>query len=201
VLLAEDNRTNARILAAMLRRAGYRVDHAADGAAAVEAALRLAPDLVLMDLSMPVIGGFAALAAIRRAEAAAGRRSRILALTADATAACREACRAAGFDGFLTKPVRRDDLLAALAAPPARPPAEAAGVAEQAPAPTPPGAPQGAADAAAARAGTPAEGPPGTFRRPPRAAPRPGTGPRAARPRASPAVAAGAVAPRTGDGL
>ena len=80
-------------------------------------------DLVLMDLHMPGRDGIAATQAIRAREAGASEpRTPVVALTANASDDDRDACLAAGFDGFLTKPVDRERLAAALAQLPARKP-------------------------------------------------------------------------------
>jgi CheY-like chemotaxis protein len=72
--------------------------------------------MILMDISMPVMDGFAALARIRAEQAARGLPPcPVLALTANAYGEDRDACLAAGFDGFLTKPLSRADLFAAIA--------------------------------------------------------------------------------------
>jgi CheY-like chemotaxis protein len=93
----------------------------ASGEAAVETfvAARAANrpfDVVLMDVQMPGMGGIAAAERIRTLEAD-GVRTRLLALTANVTAQDRDACIAAGMDGFLTKPVDRERLLEALSSP------------------------------------------------------------------------------------
>jgi signal transduction histidine kinase/CheY-like chemotaxis protein len=128
VLVAEDNEINALLIEALLRRLGHRPTLATDGDAALaawqDAAAAGAPfDLVLMDLQMPGRDGIAATRAIRAREAEQSeRRTPIVALTADASVEDRDACRAAGFDGFLTKPVDRERLAAALAQLPSRKP-------------------------------------------------------------------------------
>jgi PAS domain S-box-containing protein len=122
VLIAEDNEINALLAQALLKRLGHRPVVAASGHAAVEAwhtasAADTPFDLVLMDLHMPDSDGFAAARAIRAAEAERGLpRTPIIALTANAYAEDRDACQAAGMDGFLTKPLDRERLAAALKA-------------------------------------------------------------------------------------
>jgi PAS domain S-box-containing protein len=128
VLVAEDNEINALLIEALLRRLGHRPTLVADGDAAFaawrDAAAAGAPfDLVLMDLQMPGRDGIAATQAIRAREAEQDvRRTPVIALTADSSDEDRDACLAAGFDGFLTKPVDRERLAAALAQLPARKP-------------------------------------------------------------------------------
>jgi signal transduction histidine kinase/CheY-like chemotaxis protein len=115
VLVAEDSPVNRKVAQAMLQHLGTTVECVEDGAEAVEATARAAYDLVLLDIYMPVLDGLAAARAIRAREAAdGGRRLRLVALTANAFAADREACEAAGMDGFLAKPITLDSLQALL---------------------------------------------------------------------------------------
>jgi PAS domain S-box-containing protein len=128
LLLAEDGEANTLVAAAILRKAGYSVDLARDGAEAVTLAASGSYDLVLMDVRMPGMDGFAATSAIR---ALAGQASRvpILALTASVLPQDVERCLAAGMDGHVAKPLDRERLLLAiagvLAARPRRPRAPA----------------------------------------------------------------------------
>ncbi len=117
VLVAEDNRVNQLVIRRLLERLDHTVVLCADGRAAVEAVEAERPDLVLMDVQMPEMDGFAATAAIRAREAAhpGGRRVPIVALTAFAMKGDRERGLAAGMDDYLTKPIRRDQLAAILA--------------------------------------------------------------------------------------
>jgi signal transduction histidine kinase/CheY-like chemotaxis protein len=111
VLLAEDNPVNALLMRELLRRRGHIVEHVSTGAAAVFACAEKQFDLVVMDLHMPGLDGIEATRQIRAAETAAGTSQMpIFAITADALEAGREACRAAGMNGFLTKPVNPTDL-------------------------------------------------------------------------------------------
>jgi PAS domain S-box-containing protein len=122
ILVAEDNEINALLARALLTRLGHRPTIATDGAAAV-AIWRAAQaagepfSLILMDVHMPGSDGIEATRRIRAAEAADGTaRTTIIALTANALEEEREACRLAGMDGFLTKPLDRELLKSALAA-------------------------------------------------------------------------------------
>ncbi len=121
VLVAEDNEINALLTRSLLARLGHRPTLAASGTAALDSwrAAREAGapyDLVLMDLHMPGLDGLEAARRIRAAEAERGEpRTPIVALTANAFAEDREACLAAGMDGFLVKPLDRERLAAALA--------------------------------------------------------------------------------------
>ena len=111
---------NALLVRNLLTRLGHRPVMAADGgeAAAAFVAARAAGtpfDLVLMDLHMPGINGIEAAGLIRAAESGGARSTPIVALTADAFPENRDACIAAGINGFLTKPLDRERLMAALA--------------------------------------------------------------------------------------
>jgi CheY-like chemotaxis protein len=113
LLLADDNEVNQVVTVEMLRRRGYQVDVVENGLEAVEAAERKAYAAVLMDVQMPVMDGYAAASELRSRENR-GRHVPIIALTAHSAAGERERCLAAGMDEFLTKPVRPEDLTAAL---------------------------------------------------------------------------------------
>jgi CheY-like chemotaxis protein len=120
ILVAEDNEINALLARSLLTRLGHRPTIATTGAEATETwlAARAAGtpyDLVLMDVHMPGIDGIEATRRIRAAEAAGDRRMPIIAITANAFDEDRDACLAAGMDGFLTKPLDRERLAAALA--------------------------------------------------------------------------------------
>lgn len=112
ILIVEDNRTNALILRTMLQKSGYQAVVATDGAEGVEMAERLRPRLVLLDLHMPRLDGFAAAAEIRRR---AGRHPpAIVAVTANVSPEVHAACLACGFAAVLSKPVFLDALVAIL---------------------------------------------------------------------------------------
>jgi len=111
ILLAEDNAVNQKLALRLLQREGHRVTVARNGREALEAAGREAFDLVLMDIVMPELDGMEATAAIRASEAMTGGRVPIIALTAHAMSDDRERCLAAGMDDYITKPIRRADLL------------------------------------------------------------------------------------------
>ena len=111
VLLAEDNPVNAMLARALLGREGCSVERAANGEEAL-AALAGAPfDVILMDMRMPVLDGLEATRRLR----AAGVRTPVVALTANAFEEDRRACLEAGMDDFLTKPIEPAALRAALA--------------------------------------------------------------------------------------
>lgn len=112
VLVAEDNRTNRLIIKKFLGNQPIYLDFAQNGREAVAQALAYPPDLIFMDISMPEMDGLEATGAIRAANMP---QPVIVALTANAFESDRKACLKAGMDDFLTKPVRRADLLAKLA--------------------------------------------------------------------------------------
>ena len=117
VLLVEDSVANQRVAVGFLEREGHAVRVEADGAAAVAACAAERFDVVLMDLQMPEMDGYAAMAAIRRREEEGGAGcTPIMALTARASRSNEAACLAAGFDGYLLKPYRQRELLEAIAA-------------------------------------------------------------------------------------
>jgi CheY-like chemotaxis protein len=117
VLLVEDNPINALLTKELLRRRGHSFVVVTSGEDAVKAMEAGGFDLILTDIHMPGMGGIAATKAIRDRETEIGReRTPIIALTADVLETGRRACREAGMDGFLTKPVeptQLDDMFAA----------------------------------------------------------------------------------------
>ena len=124
ILLAEDNPVNQRVALACLSRMGYRADVAASGHEALEAVRRTAYDVVLMDVQMPEMDGLEATRRIR-ALGPAERGPWIVALTASAMTGDAEKCAAAGMNDYLSKPVRIEELAAALRrAPRSAPPEE-----------------------------------------------------------------------------
>ncbi|MDG3005883.1 PAS domain S-box protein [Paludisphaera mucosa] len=116
ILLAEDNEVNREVAIGMVERLGCRVEAARDGREAVELLDYDRHDLILMDVQMPVMDGFAATAAIREGERGAGRHMPIIALTAHAMEGDRARCIAAGMDDYLSKPIRPGPLAEALRA-------------------------------------------------------------------------------------
>jgi signal transduction histidine kinase/DNA-binding response OmpR family regulator len=112
VLVAEDNVVNQRVVMAMLTHFGYRPDLVSNGLEAVEAVRRVAYDVVFMDLQMPELDGIDATQQIIAEQQRA--RPRIVALTANAYEEDREACLAAGMDDYVSKPLKKETLEAAL---------------------------------------------------------------------------------------
>ncbi|MEQ3670590.1 response regulator [Pseudophaeobacter sp.] len=117
LLIAEDNRTNQLVVTRMLKDAGFDITIAANGAEAVELFTEVQPDIILMDMMMPVMDGVEATLKIRAIESAAqasGTGCPIIALTANALDSHRDKCLAAGMDDFLSKPINKQALLAAI---------------------------------------------------------------------------------------
>jgi two-component system, sensor histidine kinase and response regulator len=114
ILVAEDNPVNQKIVRHMLEREGHSVVIVENGRQAVEAVQHDSFDVVFMDIEMPEMNGFEAIAEIRRCEQLTGGRQIVIATTARGLHGDRERCLAAGMDGFLPKPLQRDQLIAAL---------------------------------------------------------------------------------------
>lgn len=112
VLIAEDHPESRRLLVRLLEPLGVLVRDVADGQQAVAACADFRPDLVFMDIRMPVVDGFEATAAIRRTEL--GRSVKIVAVTAHALEEEKQRILAGGFDGFIGKPYTDRDIFDAL---------------------------------------------------------------------------------------
>ncbi len=115
LLLAEDNLINQKVAVGILEAEGYQVTIVGNGKEAVAATEDQPFDAILMDLQMPVMDGFQATAAVRERERVTGHHTRIIALTAHAMKGDRERCRAAGMDGYVSKPIQPDELLGEIA--------------------------------------------------------------------------------------
>ena len=111
ILLAEDNVINRALAAGLLEKRGHSLVHAATGREALDAAAREAFDLIFMDVQMPEMDGFEATRLIRESEAAIGRHTPIVAMTAHAMAGDRERCLAAGMDDYISKPLQKSEVL------------------------------------------------------------------------------------------
>lgn len=104
VLLAEDNRVNQALVIGLLEKFGHRITIAENGRIAIEKWQAGQYDLILMDVDMPVLNGYAASTEIRALELP-GQRIPIIGLTADVMQGSREKCLASGMDGYLSKPI------------------------------------------------------------------------------------------------
>jgi CheY-like chemotaxis protein len=114
ILVAEDNLINQKIAARLLEKVGHEVTVASDGREALAAWHKQTFDLVLMDIQMPHLNGFECTAAIRAAEEPGARRVPIIALTAHALNGYDRRCLEAGMDGYVSKPMRVEELLATI---------------------------------------------------------------------------------------
>ena len=114
ILLVEDNEMNRDMLSRRLVRNGYEVSIAMDGQQGVDMAMSEQPDLILMDMSLPVIDGWEATRRIKANDAT--RRIPVIALTAHAMAGDREKAMEVGCDDYDTKPVEISRLLGKIAA-------------------------------------------------------------------------------------
>ena len=114
VLIAEDNAVNRLLARRLLEKHGHAVRVVENGQEALAAIEQERPDLVLMDVQMPVMDGLEAIHAIRAKEQTSGLHLPIVALTAHAMKGDRERCLAAGADEYLAKPIRAAELFAAL---------------------------------------------------------------------------------------
>ena len=113
--MAEDNPINQKVVVSLLKQQGHSVTLAKNGREAVAEAAGGGFDLILMDVQMPLMSGLEATAAIRARESAvAGPHVPIMAMTAHAMTSDREMCLQAGMDGYVSKPIRLEELLAAV---------------------------------------------------------------------------------------
>jgi two-component system sensor histidine kinase/response regulator len=114
VLVAEDNAVNQRLATRLLEKRGHQVTVVSNGQQAIDLLEQTSFDLVLMDVQMPVLDGLEATRIIRRREQDSGKHQQIVALTAHAIKGDRERCEEAGMDGYLSKPIRPEELDAIL---------------------------------------------------------------------------------------
>ena len=115
ILVVEDTRANQTLIQHLLKRMGHSVTIAPDGPEALVLTLGKQFDLVLMDVQMPAMSGFEVTAMMRKREAETGAHTPIVAMTAHAMTGDREACLAAGMDGYIVKPIHRGELARTLA--------------------------------------------------------------------------------------
>jgi two-component system sensor histidine kinase/response regulator len=113
-LVAEDNAVNQRLIARLLEKRGHRVVLAQNGREVLEVLEKQPFDFVLMDLQMPEMGGFEATRLIREKEKASGTHLAIIALTAHAMKGDEERCLAGGMDGYVSKPIKLEDLFSVM---------------------------------------------------------------------------------------
>ncbi|MCL4136969.1 UNVERIFIED_CONTAM: hypothetical protein GTU68_053546 [Idotea baltica] len=116
ILLAEDNTVNQKLAIAVLEKQGHHVAVAVNGVEAVEMTEEHQFDLVLMDVQMPVMDGLDATRAIREREVNSGIHQIIVAMTAHAMKGDDATCLEAGMDGYLSKPIRANELAKKLSA-------------------------------------------------------------------------------------
>jgi len=109
ILIVEDNEMNRDMLSRRLKRKGYEIEVAVDGQQGVEMATASMPDLVLMDMSLPIMDGWTATKTLKRNPATAGLK--IIALTAHAMDGDRQKAMKAGCDDYDTKPIDLKRLL------------------------------------------------------------------------------------------
>lgn len=113
VLLIEDNEQNRYLACFLLERNGYQVVTAVDGARGIEQAIESQPDLILLDIQLPVMDGYKVARALREIDAL--RHTPIVAVTSYAMLGDREKALASGCDGYIEKPINPDTFIAEIA--------------------------------------------------------------------------------------
>nr|WP_145545442.1 response regulator [Variovorax boronicumulans] len=113
ILVVEDNAANLELARYLLASAGHEVLLAGDGRAGLALAMREQPDLIISDLQMPVMDGYALMAALRASPACA--QTPVLALTAFSMPGDRDAVMRAGFTGYLSKPIEPEHFIGQVA--------------------------------------------------------------------------------------
>ena len=112
-MLAEDNVVNQKVATHILKKIGYRADLVASGKEVISALQRQSYDVILMDVQMPEMDGLEATRYILD-HWLPNERPRIIAMTANAMQGDKEACLECGMDDYISKPIRREELIAAL---------------------------------------------------------------------------------------
>ena len=115
ILLAEDNQTNQLVAIGLLKKLGHTVQIAENGQLVLDALQNNQFDVVLMDVQMPVMDGLSAVKAIRDLEKNTDRHQPVIAMTAHAMSGDRQRCLDAGMDDYISKPINREAVVAALA--------------------------------------------------------------------------------------
>jgi len=110
VLLIEDNEQNRYLLTFLLEQSGYQVRAVANGPSGIEAARALLPSLILLDIQLPLMDGYAVARALRQSEAL--RATPIIAVTSYAMPGDREKALAAGCTGYIEKPINPETFIA-----------------------------------------------------------------------------------------
>lgn len=108
ILIADDNEMNRSLMFALLQRSGHEVLEAADGAHAVRLAKEHIPDLIIMDIQMPVLDGVTALRMLRADESA--KKIPVIAVTSYAMKGDKERFLNAGFDSYISKPININEV-------------------------------------------------------------------------------------------
>ncbi|WP_374031353.1 response regulator [Bdellovibrio bacteriovorus] len=114
MLVAEDQIVNQRVAESYLTKLGLKVEIAGNGQIALEKARSKSYDLIFMDCQMPVLNGYEATKQLRLLENTLGRKTPVVALTAEGTSGERKSCYEAGMDDFLTKPLELHKLIETL---------------------------------------------------------------------------------------
>jgi two-component system cell cycle response regulator DivK len=110
LLLIEDNEQNRYLATFLLERKGYKVVPAQDGPSGLEIAQKMLPDLILLDIQLPLMDGYAVARALRGIEAL--RSTPIIAVTSYAMPGDRERCLASGCNGYVEKPINPETFVA-----------------------------------------------------------------------------------------
>jgi len=110
ILLIEDNEQNRYLATFLLEQRGYKVVPAEDGPSGIALAQALAPELILLDIQLPLMDGYAVARALRRFDAL--RSTPIIAVTSYAMAGDREKCLASGCNGYIEKPINPETFVA-----------------------------------------------------------------------------------------
>jgi CheY-like chemotaxis protein len=114
ILIAEDNVINQKVAISQLKNLGYVADIADNGEEALQCLAQVDYDIVFMDCQMPVLDGYSATRELRQREKQKQHHTIVIAMTASAMQEDRDQCLEAGMDDFLSKPVRKEDLMAML---------------------------------------------------------------------------------------